>query len=72
MTAVTKIAAHQQGGSDASLGFAEVGHTRLLWADLERFRGPETTLDLLEQATFEHPGFFCNLGHELTLGSPDV
>ena len=25
----------------------EVGHTRLLWADLKRFRGPEFTLQLL-------------------------
>ena len=47
MTAVTKIVAHQHAGSDASLGFVEVGHTRLLWADLKRFRGPEFTLELL-------------------------
>ena len=47
MTAVTKIVTHQQAGSDASLGFVEVGHTRFLWAGLKRFRGLEFTLELL-------------------------
>ncbi len=47
VTAVTKIVTHQQAGLDASLGFVGVGHTRFLSAGLERFRGPEFTLELL-------------------------